>query len=144
MLNRRIPMPPNPAKPYRLNRHESKPLTSSLCVVVRFLFSGFLLSLAMRSFLCFGVALVSALILAIAVQDASAWSCCRVCPQHHLLEIDQLFGSTPPPVRRYDEPSFLELAAEFAARQDLSLGSNCCNICPVSEKPWSGVLCLNI
>jgi hypothetical protein len=64
---------------------------------------------------------------------AYAWQCCRVCPQNHILEIDQMFGSTPPPVRRYDDPqpvasTFLEQAAALMDVGDE--GNNCCNVCP--------------
>ena len=82
----------------------------------------------------------------------AAWSCCRVCPQNHLLEIDQLFGSTPPPVRRYDDPQptpgvvkFIEQETEIrtrpttfleeAARVAMGDEPNCCNICATGQSP---------
>ena len=64
--------------------------------------------------------------------------CCRVCPQNHLLEIDQLFGATPPPIRRYDDAdpvarSFIQAVANEHMEAESNSGSNCCNVCPTGQ-----------
>ena len=72
--------------------------------------------------------------------STGAWTCCRVCPQHHLLEMDQMFGSVPPS-RRYDEQdevpqsrSFLHMAAAVAAKKG-PRDAECCNVCPTGLSP---------
>jgi len=80
-------------------------------------------------------------------QAATAWQCCRICPMNHLLEIDQLFGNTPPPVRRYDDPVptrtvFMETQQQIAEAvtvteddDDEALAAgNCCNVCADGQR----------